>query len=602
LKQDEQTQEKKCPLDYREIVSLSEKLTSPYHMTNAERILYEQKTRDDISSWLRKGNAKKFSEMPWFVPGEWNWSFFCPGWKEGETIEDSKRLLFFDPAKEHSAQAVEGEANWRNWGAFFRCTIRYDEKEKKWHVVYKNVYKHLSGEMHGVQLNEFISDFEYEDLFMWQRIFITLETPHSSKLSYIYSCFILGSILLTITTGILSTLPDYRYTPSTCEMPACFNDASLCPNSMICEPQPLEGFASIDLFCLGVFTFDYFARLLLVSFVSPRLADLVTRELDKEAEKAFREGETLLKDAFYLVKEVEKITDIDDDFVIEEDKDGYPSTMYGLKLGVSLNWIRLGHCELIKEDVKKLGFRVEFKSKDERESFVKKYNLEKPAWIDQKKALKEMPQPVDQKWGKPERLLRYFFSLYGLIDLCAVLPLFVQLGLGGSVTQGATIFIRVARAFRLVRFFRFFDTGTTSGKLYILRRTIRESLETLIFMLIVFLILAIIFAFIIFAFERGTFQVTHEHPEGAYIRQTLSNDGNIVEVSPFRTLSSALYFTIISMTTVGYGDLVATSSVGRFVSNLAALIGILVIAFPTTILSQHFNKVCQKPCAMLLQI
>jgi len=286
--------------------------------------------------------------------------------------------------------------------------------------------------------------------------------------------------------------------------------------------------------------------------------------------------------------------DIKGDWRITNSEYDPKDKLQGLQLGKSLDWIRLGRLsQETTDEVSKLGFNVEFDTEKEKESFIDW--VEKSRDNEEEFPCKEMPQVHDQDWTWFSTLFWYFFSLNGIIDLCAVLPLFIQLGLGESVTTGATVFIRVARAFRLVRFFRFFDNSTTSSLLYVLQHTVSRSLWTLLFMLLVFLILSFIFAFIIFAFERGTFEVTTEHPNGAYYRMNPYN--NEKEESPFRSLSTSLYFTIISMTTVGYGDLVATSPAGRFVANLAALVGILVIALPVCVINHHLSQVRQLLCA-----
>ena len=109
--------------------------------------------------------------------------------------------------------------------------------------------------------------------FAW--VFLTLESESSSKIAWILSWLLKGVILLAIFSGVVASEPIVHYIPDTCLFPACHNDSKLCPNSMICEPQPYPIFDTIDAICIYIFTAEYGAKLLSVWAVSPLAAGIL---------------------------------------------------------------------------------------------------------------------------------------------------------------------------------------------------------------------------------------------------------------------------------------------------------------------------------------
>lgn len=138
-----------------------------------------------------------------------------------------------------------------------------------------------------------------------------------------------------------------------------------------------------------------------------------------------------------------------------------------------------------------------------------------------------------------ENKLRYFFSPYSLIDLIAILPfLFTALDIR---------FIRIFRWFRILRLIRFFEGKTVFG--YITRQ------DSAIFARILFTIFTIIFIY-----SGLIYQV--EHPNNP---------------EEFATFLDAVYFSVATMTTVGFGDITPVSEVGRLLTVLMILTGIALI-------------------------
>lgn len=141
-------------------------------------------------------------------------------------------------------------------------------------------------------------------------------------------------------------------------------------------------------------------------------------------------------------------------------------------------------------------------------------------------------------WSAEHRLA-YFFSFYALIDLVAILPLFI-----GLVDIR---FIRIFRWFRILKLIRFIEGETLFG--YV------SNTDSVIFARILFTLSAIIFVY-----SGLIYQV--EHP---------------INPQVFATFLDAVYFSVVTMTTVGFGDVTPISAGGRLLTVLMILTGIALI-------------------------
>jgi voltage-gated potassium channel len=135
--------------------------------------------------------------------------------------------------------------------------------------------------------------------------------------------------------------------------------------------------------------------------------------------------------------------------------------------------------------------------------------------------------------------VKYIFSFYSLIDLMAILP----------VVTGVTdvSFIRILRWFRILRLLRFIEGKALLGNL--------DREDSSIVTRIIFTIFSIIFIY-----SGLIYQV--EHP---------------VNSQNFETFFDAVYFAVVTMTTVGFGDVTPTSDAGKLMTVLMILTGIALI-------------------------
>lgn len=138
-----------------------------------------------------------------------------------------------------------------------------------------------------------------------------------------------------------------------------------------------------------------------------------------------------------------------------------------------------------------------------------------------------------------ENKINYIFSFYGIVDLMAILPFFI-----GLVDIS---FIRLLRWFRILRLIRFIDKKFLFGTI--------STEDGIIFMRILFTLFAIIFVY-----SGLIYQV--EHPVNAKV---------------YTTFLDAFYFSVVTMTTVGFGDVTPISELGRLLTVLMILTGVTLI-------------------------
>ena len=168
-----------------------------------------------------------------------------------------------------------------------------------------------------------------------------------------------------------------------------------------------------------------------------------------------------------------------------------------------------------------------------------------------------------------------------VIDLIAILPFYFTF----ISPRGASL--TIFRILRLGRVLRMTKAGKNNSGLFILINTLKRSRDILSMMLFYILLCVVVVAALVFQFERGTFRVTAEYPNGAYFRTSLHRNGE--EVSPYSSLWATIYWSIVTGTTLGYGDLYPTTLGGRLISCFWIFSGIFVLGLPISIIGSNFG-------------
>lgn len=153
---------------------------------------------------------------------------------------------------------------------------------------------------------------------------------------------------------------------------------------------------------------------------------------------------------------------------------------------------------------------------------------------------------------------RYIFSFYGIIDLISILPMFVSIFIAGSHILSS---FRILRLLRLFRVFRLMEFIEESSRLKVALLASRAKI-------MVFLYTVLIISILI-----GTLMYYIEGPENG-----------------FTSIPKSVFYTIVTLTTVGYGDMVPTTVLGQFFSMLLMVTGYGIIAVPTGIVGVEIAK------------
>lgn len=162
--------------------------------------------------------------------------------------------------------------------------------------------------------------------------------------------------------------------------------------------------------------------------------------------------------------------------------------------------------------------------------------------------------------SSPDKLA-FIRSFLNLIDVVAILPYYITLPMKSSKASS----LGVLRVIRLVRVFRIFKLSRHSRGLQILGHTLRASLRELGLLIFFLLIGVILFSSAVYYAEGGE--------EG-------TNFGSIPE---------AFWWAVVTMTTVGYGDMKPVTLWGKIVGSLCAISGVLTIALPVPVIVSNFN-------------
>lgn len=168
-----------------------------------------------------------------------------------------------------------------------------------------------------------------------------------------------------------------------------------------------------------------------------------------------------------------------------------------------------------------------------------------------------------------ERTLKFVFSFLGIIDLISIVPFFgiLFLELSDINTENADM-VTFLRLLRFARVTRVLKLAHHIEALRLLGYTIRQCLYLLVGLMLLVTILTIsLSSLIYFAEKRNT-------------------------ASPIEDTPDAAWFVIITLTNVGYGDVVPTTELGKFVGAITTILGILIVfILPAPVLLNHFEEI-----------
>jgi len=159
-----------------------------------------------------------------------------------------------------------------------------------------------------------------------------------------------------------------------------------------------------------------------------------------------------------------------------------------------------------------------------------------------------------------DRPLKYIFSFYGIIDLLSILPAF--LGLFFVKTDS----LALIRALRLLRIFRILKLSNFLFESKLLLQSIKRSAAKITVFSMAVIIIVVIFGSLMYVVES--------------------------KESGFTNIPQSIYWAIVTITTVGYGDIAPVTPMGKFLAGIIMLTGYAIIAVPTGIITAEltFNR------------
>ncbi|MBP6978927.1 MAG: ion transporter [Bacteroidales bacterium] len=160
--------------------------------------------------------------------------------------------------------------------------------------------------------------------------------------------------------------------------------------------------------------------------------------------------------------------------------------------------------------------------------------------------------------GRP---IKYITSFYGIIDLVSVLPTYLSLLISGSQ------YLIIIRIIRMLRIFRILKLGRFLAASNVLVIAMKESRHKIVVFLEVILTIVVIV---------GAFMYLIEGPENG-----------------FTSIPVSIYWAIVTITTVGYGDISPATPIGQMIASVIMILGYAIIAVPTGIITMEMSKAQQ---------
>jgi len=159
------------------------------------------------------------------------------------------------------------------------------------------------------------------------------------------------------------------------------------------------------------------------------------------------------------------------------------------------------------------------------------------------------------------RAIRYAVSFFGIVDLLAILPTYISL----LVPAGRYLaVVRVVRVLRVLRIFRVLNMGQHAKEAALLKQALYASRRKIQVFLLAVLTLVVIIGSLMYVIEDGK--------EG------------------FTSIPRSVYWAVVTLTTVGYGDISPSIAVGQFLAALVMILGYSMIVVPTGLVTVEMSK------------
>jgi len=153
---------------------------------------------------------------------------------------------------------------------------------------------------------------------------------------------------------------------------------------------------------------------------------------------------------------------------------------------------------------------------------------------------------------------KYIFSFLGVVDFLAIIPTYIALSIPEAQAFIIIRSIRLLRIYRILKLYRFIRAGN------LLILALLNSLRKISIFMLFILVLVILLGTIMYVVEAGQ--------------------------NGFFSIPLSIYWAVITLTTVGYGDIVPVTALGKFIATFIMLLGYSIIAIPTGIVSIEMSR------------
>ena len=157
---------------------------------------------------------------------------------------------------------------------------------------------------------------------------------------------------------------------------------------------------------------------------------------------------------------------------------------------------------------------------------------------------------------------RYIFSFYGIIDLISILPFYLSFFVVESKV------LSIIRILRLLRIFRILDLVQFTQQANQLKKALKNSQTKILVFIYFVLVLSVILGALMYMIEP------HD--------------------KAFTSIPRSIYWCIVTLTTVGYGDVVPTTTFGQIMASIIMILGYGIIAVPTGIVTSEYSRTYRK--------
>ena len=153
---------------------------------------------------------------------------------------------------------------------------------------------------------------------------------------------------------------------------------------------------------------------------------------------------------------------------------------------------------------------------------------------------------------------KYIFSFYGIIDFISTIPLYLSYIFVGSQVLLAVRALRLLRVFRILKLVQFLGEASS------LTKALKASRAKIAVFIYAVLILSVIMGTVMYLIEDDS--------------------------AGFTSIPRSIYWAIVTLTTVGYGDIAPQTSLGQLIATIVMILGYGIIAVPTGIVTAEFSK------------